>query len=251
MAQFITGAAKKRIEALDRFTLVDYTVIEQLKDRNESLEGYVDALLSGQVTNIKESVDTRDRQVFDKETGTYRTIFIRRREVKIEFNYYLTRVSDGSIIGPVFRSSTYASDYTRGDPPSSQTLLRSVVDRQLRYIGRDIAPYTVIEKRKLVKDSTKDKELRALMQNAQSQVKAGSYAEALESYLGIYAQYRNIAAARNASILHEALGNTQNAANLMQTVFAETGNPSVRDELTRLNKILEDKAIIASGYSGP
>ena len=89
------------------------------------------------------------------------------------------------------------------------------------------------------------------MKNAESQVKGGNYKAALDSYLGIYAQYRNIAAARNASILHEALGNTEDAASLMRTVYAETGDAGVRDELTRLNEILEDRAIIASGFSDP
>ena len=206
MARYITAAASKRIKALNNFSLVDQTVIEQLKERNENLEGYVDALLNGQVSNIRERVDSRDRQVLDRETGRYRTVFIRRREVQIEFNYYLTRVSDGSIIGPIFRSSTYSSDYTRREPPSSISLLQAIVDRQLRYLDRDIAPYTVTEKRSLAKESSKDKGLRALMKDAQSQVRDGAYYAALESYLGIYARYRNIPAALNASILQEALG---------------------------------------------
>ena len=210
MAQYITATARKRIEEMDHFLLVDHAVIEQLRERNESLEGHVDALLSGQVTNIRERVNSSDRQVIDND-GVTHIIFVRRREVKIEFNYYFTRVSDGSIIGPVFRSSTYTSDYTRGDPPSSLTLLRSVVNRQLRFIGRDLAPYTVIEKRKLEKTSTKDKELRALMKSAESQARTVNYEAALESYLSIYARYGNIAAARNASILREALGIAQDA----------------------------------------
>jgi len=210
MARYITDTARKKIEALDRFILVDHTVIEQLKDQDESLEGHVDALLSGRVTNIKESVHTSDRQVVSKD-GVARTIFIRRRDVEIEFNYYLTRVSDGRIIGPVFRSSTYSSGYTRGDPPSSLDLLRSVANRQLRFIGRDLVPYTVIERRKLEKEPSNDKELRVLMRNAQSQVRTGNYKAALESYLSIYARYGNIAAARNISILQEALGIIQDA----------------------------------------
>ena len=247
MAQFITATARNRIAALNHFTLVEPSTIPQ---GNENTGQYVDALFSGQVTNVNERVSKIKRQVTDKETGVIRNIFTFRREVKIEFYYYITRISDGGIIGPVYcKGSNFAYDDSRGGLTSSTNLLRAIVNGQLRYLGRDIAPYTVTEDRKLIKEPSKDKELKALMKNAQSELRVGSYEAALESYLGIYARYRNFAAALNASILHEALGQTREAAALMQAEFAKTGNPRAWNELERLNKILEDRAMIEKMYN--
>jgi hypothetical protein len=124
-----------------------------------------------------------------------------------------------------------------------------VIDGQLRYLNRDVAPHTVVENRAMAKDKSKDKEMQAKMKDTLAMVKAGSYKQALDSYLEIYTRYKSVAAAENASILHESFGETQVAANLMQKVFTETGNPQARLVLARLNKILQDQETLASEYS--
>jgi hypothetical protein len=86
------------------------------------------------------------------------------------------------------------------------------------------------------------------MNDALTQVKAGSYRVAYEAYLGIYGRHNSLAAAENAAILLEALGDTQAAAGLMQRVYAETGNPKALSTLSRLNRNLQDRALIASEY---
>ena len=73
-------------------------------------------------------------------------------------------------------------------------------------------------------------------------VKSGSYRQALDAYLAIYQEHGNIAAAINASIVYEGLGETQTAASFMQGVFAATGSPKVRDVLNRLNMELGEAA---------
>jgi hypothetical protein len=125
----------------------------------------------------------------------------------------------------------------------------AVVNSQLTFLGQDIAPHTVTENRALAKDKSKDKVLQAEMKDALAQVKEGNYKAALEAYLGIYEQYKSFAAAENASILHEAFGDTQIAANFMRRVFDETGNPRALEVLARLNRILQDQATLASDYS--
>jgi len=127
--------------------------------------------------------------------------------------------------------------------------LRSIIDGQLRSLGQEIAPYTAVENRDLAKDKSKDKVLQAEMKDALAQVKAGNYKTALTAYLEIYERYGSFAAAENASILHESFGDTQTAAAFMQRVSAETGNPRAGTILARLNKILQDQAILASDYS--
>jgi hypothetical protein len=124
----------------------------------------------------------------------------------------------------------------------------AIVDEQLNYLGRDVAPHTVTEQRTMVNDKSKNKELQARMKDAMALTEEGNYRSALDSYLRIYSGYRSVAAAENASILYEALGETRTAANFMQRVLAETGSPAAQGVRTRLNRILLDQATLASDY---
>jgi len=249
MAQYATVVATDRIQKMNYFTLVDPSEIERLRRNNQSIENYVDALFIGRIIRVDSKDGTSQGQYKNKEGEIiYYTIY--ERNVEIEFNYSLSRSRDGSLIGPVSRKgSNSSSSQNIGEVKSTSDLLRSVVDRQLSMLGRDIAPYTVTESRALAKDKSKDKVLQAEMKDALAQVKAGSYRTALEAYLGIYEQYSSFAAAENASILYEALGDTQLAANFMQRVFEETGNFRAREILAQLNRILQDKATVANEYT--
>ncbi|MDR3020621.1 MAG: hypothetical protein LBU66_06935 [Treponema sp.] len=248
-AQYASSVATNRIFSLNHFTIVDPSIIEHLKNHNENIEGHVDALFSGQITRVDIKDSTSQLQKKDKEGNTY-TVTIYNREVEIEFNYYFTRARDGSFIGPVFKKgSSTSSNENFNELRSVTELVRTIVDDQLRYLNRDMVPYTVIENRRLATEKSKDKELKALMKDAHTLVKEGNYRSAIDSYLGIYQAYKNIAAALNAGILYEAVGETQAAADLLRSVYSDTGNPRANVELSRLHRILADQAAIASNYT--
>jgi len=248
MAQYATSAATSRINAMNYFTLVDSSEIQRLRNNNQSIENYVDALFIGRIIRL-ESRDTTSLGQYKNKEGDIIYYTIYQRDVEIEFNYSIARSRDGSLIGPVSkRGSSSSSSQNRAEVRSASDLLRSIIDRQLSLLGRDIAPYTVTESRDLAKDTSKDKVLQAEMKEALAQVKAGNYRTALEAYLGIYERYSSFAAAENASILYEAFGDTQTAANFMQRVFEETGNFRAQNIIARLNKILQDKATVANEY---
>ncbi len=90
--------------------------------------------------------------------------------------------------------------------------------------------------------------MKAEMKEAIALVKVGNYKPALESYLRIFDRYKSVAAAENASILHEYFGDVETAAKLMQRALNLTGNPRAREALTRLNGILRDQATLANEY---
>jgi TolB-like protein len=195
---------------------------------------------------VKDSSTQHERTT---EDGDKYIITVYNRNVEIDFNYYFTRARDGSLIGPVSRrGSNKDSSENRNDLKSASSLLMAVIDEQLRSLNHDIAPYRVTEQRSMMNEKSKDKILKARMKDALALTKEKNYRAALESYLRINAEYGNIASAVNASIMYEALGETNNAANLMRRVANETGNPSARDALARLNKILEDQDTLASEY---
>jgi len=246
MAQYATTVATKRIQESNYFTLINPSDIERLKRNNQNVESYIDAQFVGQITRINTTNEAHNGSYKNKDGDIINYIdYI--TNVEIEFNYYLILARDSKIIGPIYKKRSGSETSREGNPPSSP-LLRAIIDEQLRYLARDIAPYKVIETRTFVTENSKDKVLKAKMKDALSQVKSGNYRLALEDYLGIYKRYKNIAAAENASILYESLGEIQTAANFMRQVYNDTGNPRAMNVLDRLNKILRDQALIASDY---
>jgi len=249
LAQYATSVSINKIRELNYFTLVDSSEIERLRRNNQSIENYVDALLTGRIIRVGVQDGTGQYETTDRQTGLTTTTVYYTREAEVEFSYSLVRARDGSIIGPVSRKGNRSQQsYDINSLTSATVLLRPVIDAQLSLINRDLVPYTVTENRTLVEDNSKNKVLKAEMKNASAQVKEGNYKAALESYLGIYQRYNSYAAAENASILYEVLGNTQMAASLMQKAFNETSNPRAQDVLARLNKTLQDQAVIAGNY---
>jgi hypothetical protein len=248
MAQYATAVATEKIRAMNYFTLVDSSEIERLRRNNQSIENYVDALFIGRIVLVDSRTSTSQEQYKNKD-GSIVHYTMYQQDVEIEFNYSLMRSRDGTLIGPVSKKGSNSAS-SRDNYPSASALLRTVIDRQLGLIGRDLAPYTAVENRTLAKDKSKDKILQAEMKDTLALVKEGSYKAALDAYLGIYERYGSFAAAENASILHEALGDTRAAADLMQQAYRETGNPGAMNVLARLNRILQDQAILAGEYTG-
>jgi hypothetical protein len=246
MAQYATSAATEKIRALNYFTLVASSEIERLQRNNQSVENYIDAQFIGRITRINIENETISGSYKTKNGDTvYYTDYL--TNVEIEFNYSLVLARDGRLIGPVSKKKS-SNSVSRDAYPPSAPLLRSAIDDQLRFLGRDIAPYTVNESRVFATDNSKDKVLKQEMKDALALVKAGNYKAALESYLGIYEQYKSVAAAENVSILHESFGEVQTAADFMQRVYNDTGSPRSRDVIVRLNRIIQDRATIASEY---
>jgi tetratricopeptide (TPR) repeat protein len=249
LAQYATSVTVNRIKETNYFTLVDSSEIERLRRNNQSIENYVDALLVGRVTRVSVQDGTGQYQTTNRQTGVTTTTTYYTREAEIEFSYSLVRARDGSVLGPVSRKgNTSQQGPERSALGSATALLRPVIDNQLRLISQDLIPHTVIENRTLANDNSNNKALQAEMKNALARIKEGSYKTALENYLEIFQRYGSFAAAENASILYEALGDTQAAVSLMRQALNETGNPRAQDALARLNKNLQDQAAIAGEY---
>jgi len=246
-AQYATSVATTKIQQMNYFTLVAASEIERLRKNNQSIENYVDAMFTGQIIRVDIKNENHHGSYKTKDGKTVRYIDY-MTNIEVEFSYSLVLARDGSLIGPVVKSGTNSSS-SRENYPSSQELIKTVIDNQLRNLVLDIAPYTSTETRTFASETSNDKALKEEMKNALALVKDGNYRAALEAYLGIYNRNKNFAAAENAAILHELLDDANTAANFMQQVSDETGNPRALIILARLNKILRDQEILARDYS--
>jgi len=241
-ASYATTVATAKIQATNHFQLVSPQTIQDLRRQNQSIESHVDALFSGQITRIGAEATQRQGQRTDRQTGVTTTYTTYTRTVEVEFNYSFTRARDGSLIGPVIKKGkSSSSSEASSEVASVDALVQRVIDSQLNYLARDVAPYTITLSRSLEKET--GKALQPQMKDVEKLVtKDKSYRAALEAYLKIYEQNKNVAAAINASILYEALGETQAAAVFMQGVYTASGNPKAKAVLDRLNNELKEMA---------
>ncbi len=247
MAKYAYTVAASNIQAMNHFTLVDYTEIERLRRSNQSVESVVDATFVGRMTRTASGSEAKPYSWKDKD-GNVHSGTTYTTAVEVDFNYSLMRARDGSLIGPVSKRGRRSASSNEGYPDPS-TLMRQTIDGELRFVGRDLAPYTSIERRVFAVDKTPNDALKADMKNALAMVKVGNYKPALEAYLRIYGQYKSVAAAENASILHESFGDIQAAADLLKEAYDATGNPKVKVAFDRVSKIIKDQETLATEYS--
>ncbi|MCL2139816.1 MAG: hypothetical protein FWH41_09860 [Treponema sp.] len=252
MLTFLSESAIEKIQAMNYFTLVSSFTIQQIQKNNEKIDDYADALFCGKITNISVNDSVIENEIKDSETGEKKITLSYTREAVIEYNYYLTRSYDGLLIGPVSKTASEKdSNANQNSLKPGIELLKTAVNAQLsKELNRDLAPYYAAETRSIMNEKTKDKELKEKMKNALAQIKGKNYRIALDNYLSIYNEYGNSAAAINASIVYEVLGDFHSAIALLSNEYNRSGNSKAREELVRVNKILQDQARIASDFSG-
>jgi tetratricopeptide (TPR) repeat protein len=244
LASYATSAVADKVRETNRFTLVDASEIQRLQKSNQSVENYVDAMFIGRITRAVYENDSKTSQYKDKKGNvSYSTTYYTK--VEVEFTYSLKMARDGRLIGPISKRGVASASDGSGYP-AADGLLRNALTSQIALIRQDIAPYKSSEIRTFAEDKTGIGGIKEEMKEALAQVKAQNYKIALDSYLKIYERYKSPAAAENASILYEALGDTEAALSIMQKVYDDTGNPTAQLIITRLSKILEDKAKVAA-----
>ena len=250
-AEYLTTIAATKLRETNHFTLVDSSEITRRQRRNESIIDQVDALLAGQVLICDVKNGSYIGQRYDPQTKQNVNVTYYEREVQMSFTYSLRLARDGSIIGVETRDARASDSNMNPDSLKSQSqLVRDIVNQSgFANLTRNLVPYVVTERHAIMKETSKNKILQGKMKEALGWLKEKNYRIALNKYLDVYSEYSNFAAAYNAAILHEALGEVQAAASFMQRVAEETGNPRARDVIVRLNRIIADQALFDSEYS--
>ena len=259
IASTLTSEIAERLMETGAFTLVSYQTVSAARARGEDISNYVDALLVGRVTRYSANViargplETIARQELDARAVAIPNVIARtaaqvaaqvafpnyRLVVDVAFDYYFVRARDGFIIGPIGRAgrSTRGSD-NRNTFPSGMTIANGIIGAQLSFFYRDVVPHTVVIRRTL--ENEPDSALRPQMNAAQALVREGNFVAARHSYMAIWEGHGSVAAAINASILYEAIGQLENAIYLMYHVAAATGAPSANQALVRLNGEMQE-----------
>ena len=259
VANIITSEVRARLAATGAFDMVDDQMVSAAIARGDDLTGYVDAMLVGRVVRYSSGIVTRSiaqtllREIADQQAAAIGNPIARRvaeiaaaalfpewrLEIEVSFEYSIVMARDGTMFGPVGRTASLS----RGNDnpaalPAPATLISGLIENQLDLFYRDVVPHTVSVR--VVLEREEDSGLRAQMQAALAQVRAGEYLAALESYIAIWEEYGSISAAINAATLFHAIGELEAAIYFIYVVAAATGSPRADDALARLNSEMEE-----------
>jgi hypothetical protein len=228
--------------------MVSSSQVDTYTKARERLSDHVDALFRGNIITLTVDNSSRQAKRINYKTKEEYTVTVYERRVNLEFQYNIERTRDGSIIGPIRkRDSAYDSaDNNQGSLNSPESMVRGIIERNMRRLAQDVAPYTVTERRSLMKETSKDKAIKERAKNADQWVKDGNYKVAQEAYLAIYQETFSFAAAYNACLLIAAQGEKEMASEFMQRVYIDTGNPKANVEVARLKTEMENAGIAAA-----
>jgi hypothetical protein len=243
-ASLLNNVSRSRIQAVNRFFLIDSAEIQRAQEAKGNVTHYADALFSGQIISAasQDSLEYDSRR--DKEGNIVRYA-IYKRDVQLSFNFTLTRTMDAQIIGT--ETMNFSNSYSGEDRKSLKSVeevIQEMVQKGMMGIAYYLVPYTLTELREFEPVQIKDKAIEKRAKNASALVKKGNYKSAEEAFLGIYRDTGSFAAAYNVGLLLELQGDLEGASMLMQRLYDETGNKKAALSIDRLQKAMDNAGLL-------
>lgn len=215
LAQYLADRTSQQIMSFGKFTIV------------ASSDPNADGVFTGEIRSIEanDSQQQREKKVKDKDDNEITIVETTyRRDVSVGFMYSVISSRTGMPVGTVTKQGTTYDSNTRssGELKDPLTLAKSVVDSQLRTLQQDVVPTIVSTNRPLMKETSKDKNVKQLMKTAQALVKQSNYEEAIRLYDEIAGEYGSVAAKSNASLLRGAIASDIAAREDLAARFSDT-----------------------------
>ncbi|GHV22088.1 hypothetical protein FACS189494_08420 [Spirochaetia bacterium] len=237
LTRYLADKARGLITNTGKFTVVAPT------DPNR------DGLFSGELTDFKSKDSQETRQAKDKDGKPY-TIITYKRDVSIEFSYSVISARTHVAIGKVIKKGAISSSSTRSPSELTDTLglAKSIVDSQMSGLSKDIVPYIVSEKRKLMNETSKDKVLKERMKTVVALIKNQNYEEAIKQYDIIYSETGSVAAKTNAGILRQSIASDIAATTQLTALFNDKdglAEKAAKQSVDALNSKLPSKTNIS------
>ena len=203
-------------------------------------------IITGEIYRItaEDEEFTRTEEFNDPDTDTIIEQEIQwiRRSVTLGLTYYVFNTESGVLYASrsfedTLQDEAKEEDYLR----ESEEMYKEIIDSFIPLITRQLAPYTVRESRKLMKDKSKDSRMEMAKQYARN----GVYDRALELYLEVWNDNRNSAAGYNGAIMYEVTGDIDIAVSLMKEVVDHHPDKKIVREYKRLIRVREEQKRLA------
>jgi len=215
LAQYMSDIAKQKITNTGKFEIVSPN------DPN------ADGVFYGEIRAIDWNDKESRTSYKDRKTGAVRTIISWTRTVNVSFVYGILSKRTDMPIGTVTKqgsTSTFSGE--QSNLTSTLELAQRIVTSQMSKIDADVAPTYVYTNETLAKETSKDKNVKLLMKDADALVKSGNYSEAISRYDDIYNKYNSAAAQINASKIRKAVQSSIDADAQMAQLDSARGSLS-------------------------
>lgn len=172
-----------------------------------------------------------DEEGNKKEIVEYESVFEFSRSATLVFNYKVVNSADSKILanGSIELSNRSGRYDSKMDLPSAYSLLQYRLNDAATKILQEIQPYVVTKYVKLLKDKSKNPD----MKKADKLAKDSRLNASFDEFLRIYDSTGLFEAGYNAAILKEALGDLFEAEKIMNELYRKTSDD-------RALKILND-----------
>ena len=195
------------------------------------------AIIVGDITRfVNKLTDHWEKEtVKDKDTGQEYQVQVRwlKREIAIKLTYRTVNTTTGAIMATKTLEDSRTDDVkyeNRAQLVSDEEVCRQIIDSMVPRIAKQIAPYKEVVYRSLMKDKTKNPDLKA----ADELVKGNRYADALGIFLKVWDDTKNPAAGVNAGIMYEVTGDLDSALIVVKEVADKTGDSTAMGQYKRL-----------------
>lgn len=262
IAEYMTDRTIRALSNTDYFTIASAGKLDPFQNltanalvSNKDLYGSlgIEAVVVGEIEDMdyNEYVDENEKEVWNAETEVYDTVveayFI--QEVELGVSYKVVDMVNNRIIATDYlsgsdRTRTYIEDADDFDAPALEPMYKNIVRSFETSIKRKLAPYYVREYRNIMKDDWNDPR----SETAEQYIKDEMYKPALDLYLEMWYDKKNISAGFNAAIVYEVMGQFDSAISIMKDVYDATGSRDASQEYARLQKVKEEYQRAAAQY---
>lgn len=174
--------------------------------------------------NVKRPVNhyVIDEEGNKKEVTEYEYFFEFSRNVTFVFNYQVVNSADSRVLynNSVELSNQSEHYNSKSELPSAYSLLQYNLSDVAKKILREIQPYTITKSIKLLKDKTKNPD----MKNADKLAAEFYLQESYDEYLKIYNSTGLFEAGYNAALLKEVMGDLYGAKKILEELYNKTSD---------------------------
>lgn len=210
VADYLTRSLEQRISGSDYLSLVYSQAVKSAIDNGKRAP--CDVYLTGVVSSYKNEIVQTSRSV--KENGETKKVPYYYREVSFSLTYQIVDSATNRIIASRTEDilAHSAEEELQEDLPDAMRTIKPKLDEAVQKIMKQIQPYSETKYIALLKDKTKDPD----MKTADKYAKNGLLTSARDLYLRLYQTRGYFEAGYNAAIILEAQGNYREAYEEMQ-----------------------------------
>jgi len=202
------------------------------------------AVIVGDIARMSADLDrfSRREKVYDERLQKKVKVEVPWVRLKTELllSYRVIETGSGTIIATrKFRERREAEQPAdrKADLPDPDDMYREMIDGIMAQAARQLAPHVEIQTRSLMGDQQKDPR----MKQADDLVKNGFLEQARDMFREIWSATGNVAAGYNGAIMCEALGDINEAVDLMGDVVDASQDETVFREYQRLQAVRDER----------